>query len=630
MSLLITSQKTENSDKPYSYENQFDKLIIEKDSEIALIQSNINRSGLWNLGHRIRQLGVFFGNRLSFDDDDLKYTDTNNKVPVEKYEVLTKDIPWDVFIEPNIYNVDEFTRAIQLALNTYSPHPAFRNYVVSKVQSTEGEFQGYKIVANADLLDTYMGTSRPSIIDTNFYVNENGATYNESTGVITLNATTSGNSEYNTGLIFDTPIHPAGGKFEIQNIDCYSSNPNFKCMIGLCRNLDNGKKMPYTDNYNGKINYLFQEGSLGNAVDPNDWFLQDEPFEDLGNDFFDVVVAFNGTDVRLYYLDYPMTGKLKDQMIMTEIEYWNTATYGGSSQYTSVYQPASATEKVKFEIFNERIKITWGTKVLSDRQLPAIGSNQYTLYPKMIFKNQVSTSFTIPNTCLIVNNWDKTRDMYYNTYHNYQKHQDMNMAHYWSTLYVKGQIFAMVNSTDNVPAGLWIDNYRDSITTNTYDNSITLTKPNQMIILIAGDTRGDRYNYDGNMHGFLGFNRIEEEPDSITTTSITYKTQYGKTPVNKVGENLFCKISNLTMKSNNGYTHQFSNIIATIPRLDNNGNSVGLLNYEPTNLVFLDLKNKEDMVLSNIKVELVNINEQFVKDLEDYTQITFLIRKKQK
>jgi hypothetical protein len=620
MSLLITEQRDGKIDKPYSYRNNISNgFIVEPNSEIALINSTINRGGLFNITKE-RRLFVFWGNPLPTEEINYKDDngDTTDEVVPDEKERCTKDIPWEVTIKKGVYTTSQFAQVVEDSLNNQCPHPAFGitdaagHFTCELKLNAVNEFKGFKISIASETYDHGNATRYPD--DQVEVLARDGTGGSYSNGDLTSPTGSKLSIIYN----FKQPIHPSEGSFKCTMPTGTMSN---NWIIGLVRNNNKGEYMP--KNKLGKPNYNY--GAI------TDQFGDDynaDIFDDYGGDFFDYCLVGNGTDIRLWYLDYD---EQNDTYQMDELEYWNTTENGGSSGFQSVALTSAyngGNTDIDIYIEHENIIMEIKGKKITNKQLPAVGSSNYSLYPKCILGGFDTYGVNIRGCSRIVG-WDSRKDLSYKWWYDPDKHNLLRRSDYWRTQYAQGVIFDMKTKEDEVPAGLWIDDYRTSITKSQSQVHSIDFNSTQRIVLITGDLTGLRYNVDGNIQGFLGFERVEDEPDSETTILIKYETTKDRLPEVNSNNAVHVRINDLEMRTLNGITSSFSRIIGSVPRHLGSGNiSSGLIYHEPNNLIFLDLHNKEKMIINSIQVDMVNSNETFANDLQDYTSNTFLIRKK--
>ncbi len=622
MSLLITEQRENTGDQSFSYRNNISNgFVVEPNSEIALVNSTINRGGLLNIS-KVRKLFIFWGNALPTNEiyyKDDQGDDTDEIVPQE--EILpTKDHPWEITIPIGAYTTERFANVVQDQLNRQCPHPAFGNLekrfgassntlghftCVLKLNSVN-EFKGFKIGVSSEQFNhgansTYPDTKVERIAG--------------SSGSYTNAVMKSGAGDNFTSMYqFLQPIHPSDGGFKI-TIDKGEIGKNW--IIGLVRNNDKGTKMPLNKNGVSNFDYNILTAQFGQKYDGS-------IFDDAGADFFDYCLVGNGTDIRLYCLYY---SEDNDRYTMKEIEYWNTAVYGGSSGYADVVPVGNVNMNIEFYVAHENIIVELANKKLSSHQLPAVGTANYSLYPKALLGGFSTTGITI-NGCSRIQGWDSRKDLSFAYHSDPIKHNILRESDFWRSLYVKGLIFTFTQNKTQIPAGLWNTQYYDDISKNNQIHNIDL-QDTQRIVIISGKMSGILYNVDANLRGFLGFSRFEDDPETDTTILNIYETASHRVPELNSNNNVHVRINDLEMKTLNGITASFSRIVGSVPRHIGTGIvSSGLLFHEPKNLIFLDLHNKEKMIINSIQIDMVNSNETYAEDLGDYTSNTFLIRKK--
>ena len=623
MSLLITEQREKTSDQSFSYRNNISNgFIVEPNSEIALVNSTINRGGLLNITKE-RKLYVFWGNTLPtnkiyYKDD--QGVDTDDIVPEE--EILpTKDHPWEIVIPIGSYLAEQFAKVVQDELNTQCPHPAFGNlekrfgasadtaghFTCTLKLNSVNEFKGFKIGVSSEQFDHSANTTYPD---------DKVERIAGSSGSYTGGIMKSGAGDDFTSMFqFLQPIHPSEGGFKFT---IKGSGIAKNWIIGLVRNNDKGVKMPLNKNGVSNFDYNILTAQFGQEYDGS-------IFDDAGADFFDYCLVGNGTDIRLYCLNYDDDDN--DRYTMKEIEYWDTGTFGGSSDFANVVLVGNSDTPIEFYVAHENIIVQVGNKKLSSHQLPAVGSANYSLYPKALIGGFSSSGITI-NKCSRIQGWDSRKDLSVAYHSDPIKHEILRESDYWRSLYVKGEIFTFVEDKSQIPAGLWNTQYFNDISKNGQVHNIDFLDI-QRIVIITGNITGQLYNVDGNISGFLGFSRFEDKPETDTKILNIYETARDRVPELNSNNNVHVRINDLEMKTLNGITASFSRIVGSVPRHMGTGIiSSGLLYHEPKNLIFLDLHNKERMIINSIQIDMVNSNETYAEDLGDYTSNTFLIRKK--
>tara|TARA_R110000824_G_scaffold15096_1_gene63725 strand:+ start:77 stop:1933 length:1857 start_codon:yes stop_codon:yes gene_type:complete len=134
--------------------------------------------------------------------------------------------------------------------------------------------------------------------------------------------------------------------------------------------------------------------------------------------------------------------------------------------------------------------------------------------------------------------------------------------------------------------------------------------------------------FNANVGGLLGFsNNGVVEGHTIQST---LKTTWISPEIPKFlsTNSMFVRLSNLAQQSFNFSKGSISKIIYHLPRFDNAGNEVGGLFFEPSERVYLDLNNANDLKLNDLNIEIVNSDETLASNLTGKTIVCLHIRKK--
>ena len=94
---------------------------------------------------------------------------------------------------------------------------------------------------------------------------------------------------------------------------------------------------------------------------------------------------------------------------------------------------------------------------------------------------------------------------------------------------------------------------------------------------------------------------------------------------------MFIRISSLPHNSFNGYHQSISKILYSLPRFDARGEQNGALYYEPHERVYLDLNYNDTgapLMLNDLNIQIVDVNEEEVRDLQGNTIVILHIREK--
>ena len=95
-------------------------------------------------------------------------------------------------------------------------------------------------------------------------------------------------------------------------------------------------------------------------------------------------------------------------------------------------------------------------------------------------------------------------------------------------------------------------------------------------------------------------------------------------------KNMFVRFNSVQVASMNANKGSISKIMYGIPTFDSTGNSEGPLYFEPPERVYLDCSNSEPFNLTDVSVDIVDVNEQVITGLTGQTTVCFHIRQKSK
>jgi len=129
----------------------------------------------------------------------------------------------------------------------------------------------------------------------------------------------------------------------------------------------------------------------------------------------------------------------------------------------------------------------------------------------------------------------------------------------------------------------------------------------------------------------LGFTHspLIESDDGVTPGNNIITFTSGKAPDYEIFENMFIRWKPTQQQSFNAAQGSVSKIIYACPRFDIRGRTGGALYYEPYERVYVDCNNPEDIMITDIGVDIVDVNEMLRKDLIGTSQINFHIRQKE-
>jgi len=133
----------------------------------------------------------------------------------------------------------------------------------------------------------------------------------------------------------------------------------------------------------------------------------------------------------------------------------------------------------------------------------------------------------------------------------------------------------------------------------------------------------------GKLGDILGFPAVADQTEYATSADngkdITFSSV--KLPDFAPQESMFVRLKNMAINSYNANKQSISNIIYACPKFDAQGNTGGLLFYEPSERVYVKLNNTDKMIVNSLDIDLVNVNEQVIKRSVGNTLIVLHFRK---
>lgn len=304
-------------------------------------------------------------------------------------------------------------------------------------------------------------------------------------------------------------------------------------------------------------------------------------------------------------------------------------------------------DRVIFETFGERIKVSIGvsgstTEVelvdglstdFGDRVKP-LGATCNQLYPKISIHNNDDSN---PGTAWL-NTWTgHAKDGYYesNSY-GYGYQTVFQPSPIWKRT-VQGldttSIYRNNQTTD--PAVQYV--YNETLSGDAgidYKWTLIFTSTGDLYFSTRGGIVGDQKSLFQHTikkaSDLLGFDQPYIQQDTYGTLSASDSAVEFKstvTPDSVITSSMFVRLKNQALNSYNGIKSSVSNIIYSCPRFDSQGNSRGLLFYEPAERVYIKFNNPTDFVLNSLDIDIVDLSEKPLEDLNGNTLCALHIRK---
>jgi hypothetical protein len=312
-----------------------------------------------------------------------------------------------------------------------------------------------------------------------------------------------------------------------------------------------------------------------------------------------------------------------------EAKYWDRVIFEVEGETVSV--KLGQTGKGSTDDLVTGLVTTFGSRV------KPLGITCNQLYPKIAIEN---TDDTTPGTAwLNTYNGHSSTSYYENNYFGYYikafGRQDTNKA---SPLY--NDTIRQVDLSSVYADGTKSDGSTDY----TYKGQLSGNKgiDNKWTILSGGfeEVTGESdyfrstkqaYSIKGGnrLQNILGFRPLMNQTTYGTSADngadITFESV--QTPAMVPTSSMFVRLKNQALNTYNGNKQSISNIVYTCPRFDAQGNTAGLLFYEPSERVYVKFNNPSEFVLNSLDIDIVDVNEKPIQDLVGNTLVTLHIRK---
>ena len=614
MSLVITSNTPNNDiqettagiNKSFSYTNHLQgTLKIPKESQIAVQSVKLNKDGNAMLNKYNSKFGFYFG-RTDGDwiagPDGIEQDIYNNSLMIPAFVLPEETRNRNMSLSTNdlAAQIQKSFRKVLNCPNLCENASSVVNpgaLVVPVRNASQQGFTGF----NWQIKQTALGFSNAiSTKWTNF--NETGT--NTAATVI---GTTIENANASSNVCVvgtEYPLSLAEGLFNCslgshQNGSTYQE---FSIGLSRCNGIDtgdSGDQAPFYWSHVGTKEGIFF-----------DWRVASE-------------VNINGShEVRLYHSVYDgSVGKFTE----VEFEYWNART-GVRSPFAGngLYWETEQFTHVHISVSNERVKIrlegnllnktivdgNQGGAFLGQNMKPS-GPTTRWLFPKLIMapgKNMIITSFS----------GIQVKD------YEYGKCQDLDWYNQRNCDGVATECEILDNSLNCYysPAGLRVSDLFYN------QGGTTLGFMNCEARIVTAPT--DEY-YLGeiglNAQYIFGFrNQGDAAPQSGDNGGQLMIWESSSTPVLVSKESIFVRLKNFPIISANFSKAAMSNILYHVPTFSNSGEETGSLHFEPSEMVYLNINNTEDLFISTMEVDMVYGDETLATGLAGKTVVVFHIR----
>ena len=631
MSLIVTSSNnTDNiigniaNEKPFSYRNYFKNgLTIKKNSSIAVQSVKFNREAFFDVSDS-DTFGFYFGDELS-ETENIEDV-TSRIIPVSLIGDIMRQTTNSNDVKNLTFSPLDFASHLEkvMSQNVFFPDaiPKGVKVEIQRDPSTKS-FKGFEFTFD-QLNDAPTNSSNISASVTSYWAN-NQTSFTYAGNTFTRTATTSkAFGKKGFGTAYEYPLGLNGGVFSC-SLTGLTTGSTVKdgWRIGLSRPT---AQLSQTD-----ISFINNEAEFVKRINSKDE-VPPETFNHLGgfdHHFYDFVVQYekqrltvlqnvrysNVKKTRMRKIDYTINSSFTSEITNND--------FGGGWDIQQLRFIAKG-EQLELELYSGSSK-SW-KKLVS----PSLaGSSKTTTFIPL----NMNRWFLFPRFHLKTKN-DSVKINYFSGVNISTNKYEAYFNRSFYTLARRNNIpqlrYEMIDSMDLAPIS---DISKTSVVK-------TLTKLNASsgtdfkVVLFLGKSNQYRTSnspiYDFSVTSEFGFDSqsIIEQSVFGTTTGSKVVIKSVSRPIISSDKSIFVRCNNLSFYSQNGATSSISKILMALPKFDNRGSEFGALFYDAKQLIFLDLNNSEDFVLTDLSVDLVNIDERFARGITGNTIITFVIKNK--
>jgi len=602
-----TARQKSSIDNAFSFRNALSSTYsIPKNSQVALQSAKLNINGKVVYSSNTNNFYQYFGKKLDMDGTTSPQISETTSSPL-----LVQLTGTDRIVEES---PSDFANSLTTRLNESIYHPNMINKLGVEVLNNASslDFKGYKITydqlntksAATPSDNTFVDSFRPA----RALLNGSSPEFTYAGGVFTRNASLNA-SDVCAGINKQRPLNLGGGEMEV-NISSANANVNVS-----------GTEVEWAIGLSRVVNNVGMDGYL----DPTYYarHLSDDVDVEMPLTYMDFGLARNlAGELVVFQTGWAGDGDGDGYLITEEVEYWQNDSSDfttsrldlSTGQYTKVKFKADG-EKLKLEIFNASGAVGYQTLTEYDAGEPKfsmftpINQAQWCLHP--VFQVGQNASNLVGSI-------------------SFEKYEGVAIAGYDPSKENKGgwyETMELLGTTGKCRAVESRDFNRTEIGTAYAQEGLNASggvNGSHVLILQQSDVYAPSER--SNARDLLGFNRDVVDTAVETTGSLTiFESIDSPSLINNMS--LFVRLNNLGQNVMNAFTGNKSKIISHLTKLET---QVGIVSYEPNNLVWLDLDNPADINLTDFDLSVNYINEQYAKTVVGDSIICLYFRDKPK
>jgi len=629
MSLVLLTNKDQDNTlrqeesiySAWSFKNSLTSTFkIPPNSQVALQSCKVNLDGRLTITGANSRWYDYFGEELDLiDNTDADGDVVEEKIDLSVYHPILQDLDVNqgTILE---LNTDEMAKRIQDKHFEYHPN-LMGNFTCSVNRNSGLDFLGYSFGYNQT---TIQNASKMPTSSQPFFEEDVPADFTYTTGTGVFQRNTGDHDRPAVGILLGTPLSLSNGSMRVDFSNSNASDVEWG--IGLSRDCPN----PYlTDSEEYKPYYFdrYSDADESTAMEVDSaWY-----FEDFG---------VHRNDAGELVLRHAVPSG--DEMVYREVKYWlNTdSDLTGAGRY-DIDTNTGGYEWIEFRVQNEIVSVYIGHSGSTDL-ITEFSATQ----PKESYFKPVCQTCWCLHPVLFVGR-DGTKSMTNSL--TLEGFSGLNIADYNSRVdsdLVSQGWFEKASLLSNIANWNAINRCRSvdlrqildpTITDEPYDyvqqglnaspdhslinKYAMILRPNNTYFPTFGSATADLFGFSGRslvIDGSGTFPAITFESDSAPTLNCM--------------KSIFVRLNGFGQQLLNARTGNKSTILSHLPTADSrasDGTSQRIF-YEPKNLIWLDLNNSYEIVVSDFSIDFVYSNEQYAQILQGQSVVMLYFREKGK
>ena len=621
MSLVICSnqdrdgseeRQKSNLNQPWSFKNQLTSTYnIPKDAQVALQSCKVNIDGRISVNKDNSLFYQYFGKKLDLDGATKPQIDDTPYFPVFS-SVISLDGPDQV----KELSQEDFANELRAGIRqtTYHPNKKEQTDVEVLRDGSTLEFLGYKITMDQNEANV-AGIPADNSFKEFYFEDAVGETrFSYTGGVFTRTASVAvgGAAERAYGICPSLPMNLCGGQLAV-NISGTSGRANasgVEWLVGLSRFINNA-------NDDG---YFYPEYGDYEVAD-------DEIDLDYIDGYADFAICRNSQDKLIVFHSVWQNDALRPK----SIEYWNNA----SSYFNALTEPLDLAGKdytdVRFEVTGERVKAeiydnassAWRT--ITEYRAGEAFNNMCKPVPQTAWcLHPVLGVGVTESGGGVVTNGSCTLEI--------TTFNDVSLSVYDTTLPYKGGWYETMELLGILDNTCELVDSRDILTAGNTENyaQVGLNASNKVDldnVLIVLESEIYEPSHHANTKELLGFTKgvIDTPNDEPNPGVQIFQSRVVPEVVSSLS--LFVRLDNFNQSVKNARVGNHSKILAHLTDLET---KVGRQTYEPSNLIWLDLGNTNELNVNEFSLSFSYVNEQYATILTGQSIVCLYFREKPK